>query len=194
MRSIVIFVILAILAILFMNGCGTYNDFVDQEAELEKQWANVQSAYQERADLVPNLVATVKGAADFEKSTLTQITEARAKATSVNIDPTNISAEKLAEFQKAQGELSSALGRLLMVTENYPELKANANFRDLQAQLEGMENRIRVERNKFNERAGEYNKLVKRFPASFYASIFGFEAKAYFEADANAQNAPKVEF
>lgn len=194
MRTIVLLVVLAVAALLVLHGCGTYNSFVDQEAEMERQWANVQSAYQERADLVPNLVATVKGAADFEKSTLTQITEARAKATSVNIDPTNISAEKLAEFQQAQGELSQALGRLLMVTENYPELKANANFRDLQAQLEGMENRIRVERNKFNEKAAEYNKLVKRFPGNFYASIFGFGDKAYFQADESAQNAPEVEF
>jgi LemA protein len=194
MRTIVILVVLAVLALLMLNGCSTYNSFVDNEAEVEKQWANVQSAYQERADLVPNLVATVKGAADFEKSTLTQITEARARATSVNIDPSKISPEKLAEFQQAQGELSSALGRLLMVTENYPELKANANFRDLQAQLEGMENRIRVERNKFNEKTAEYNKLVKRFPGTFYASVFGFDSKPLFEADQSAQNAPKVEF
>lgn len=194
MRTVVLLVVLAVLALLLLHGCGTYNSFVIKEAEVEKQWGKVQSAYQERSDLVPNLVATVKGAADFEQNTLTKVVEARSKATSLNVDPANLTPEKLQEFQQTQGELSQAIGRLLFITENYPELKANANFRDLQSQLEGMENRIRVERNHFNDAVADYNVTVRKFPGSFYAGIFGFEAKPQFQADQNSQEAPKVEF
>ena len=161
---------------------------------MEKAWADVQSDYQRRADLIPNLVNTVKGAADFEQSTLSAVTSARARATSINIDPANLTPEKLKEFQAAQSELSSALGRLLMVTENYPELRATESFRDLQVQLEGTENRIKVARNKFNDTVSDYNKAVRRFPANFWANIFGFSDKAMFEAEEGSQNAPKVEF
>jgi LemA protein len=176
------------------SGCNSYNRFVSNDTEVEKAWGNVQSAYQRRADLVPNLVETVKGAANFEQSTLTGIADARAKATSIQVDPTNLTPEKLAEFQGAQSGLSQAIGRLLMVTENYPDLKATAAFQELQAQLEGTENRIKVERDKFNETVGNYNKSVRKFPSNFWAGIFGFERKGQFEADQAAQNSPKVNF
>ncbi len=194
MRPVLILVTVIFVLIAGFSGCNTYNKFVDRDVEVEKSWADVQSDYQRRADLIPNLVATVKGAADFEKSTITAVTEARAKATSIQIDPSNITPEQLQQFQAAQGELSSALGRLLMVSENYPELRATEAFRDLQAQLEGTENRIKVARNKFNGVVSDYNKSVRRFPASFWANIFGFDSKAMFEADQGAENAPKVEF
>ena len=194
MRPVLILVVIIFGLIAAFSGCNTYNNFVDKDVEVENAWANVQSDYQRRADLIPNLVETVKGAADFEQSTITAVTSARAKATSINIDPSNITPEKLAEFQAAQGELSAALGRLLMVTENYPDLKATAAFRDLQVQLEGTENRIKVARNKFNDTVSDYNKSVRRFPANFWANIFGFSDKAMFEADQGSQEAPKVKF
>ncbi|HFA49616.1 MAG TPA: LemA family protein [Bacteroidetes bacterium] len=194
MRPVLILALIIFGLIAAFSGCNTYNNFVDRDVEVENKWADVQSEYQRRADLIPNLVNTVKGAADFEQSTIAAVTEARAKATSIQIDPSNITPEQLQQFQAAQGELSSALGRLLMVTENYPELKATEAFRDLQAQLEGTENRIKVARNKFNAEVSEYNKAVRRFPAKFWATIFGFSDKAMFEAQEGSQNAPKVEF
>ncbi len=194
MRPVLIIALAIFGLIAAFSGCNTYNGFVDKDVEVENAWANVQSDYQRRADLIPNLVATVKGAADFEQSTITAVTEARARATSIQIDPSNITPEKLKAFQAAQGELSSSLGRLLMVSENYPDLKATSAFRDLQVQLEGTENRIKVARNKFNDTVSGYNKSVRRFPANFWANIFGFSDKAMFEAEESSQNAPKVEF
>ena len=157
-------------------------------------WAQVENVYQRRADLIPNLVATVKGYAAHEATTLEDVTAARARATQVVVDPSDLEPEDIARFNKAQGELSSALGRLLMITENYPDLKANQNFRDLQAQLEGTENRIATERMKFNEAARSYNTLIRRFPDNIIASMFDFEKKGYFEAQEGAETAPKVEF
>ena len=157
-------------------------------------WAQVENVYQRRADLIPNLVATVKGYAEHEAATLEDVTAARSRATQVVVDPSDLEPEEIARFNKAQGELSSALGRLLMITENYPDLKANENFRDLQAQLEGTENRIATERMKFNEAARSYNTLIRRFPDNIIASMFDFEKKGYFEAQEGAETAPKVEF
>ncbi|MCI5082866.1 MAG: LemA family protein [Saprospiraceae bacterium] len=195
MRTLVIGgVILLIGLVLFGGGCSRYNSFIDAEAEIENAWSKVQSAYQRRADLIPNLVNTVKGIAEFEQKTLTEITNARARATNITIDPSNITPDQLKAFQQAQSGLSSSLGRLLAVSENYPELKANQSFLELQSQLESTENRIKVERDRFNDQVTEYNKKVRRFPGNFYATIFGFDEKAQFEADASAQNAPKVEF
>ncbi|GJM36199.1 MAG: hypothetical protein DHS20C18_52000 [Saprospiraceae bacterium] len=195
MKSLTIVAIIGGLALLLlMGGCNSYNNFVDLEENTENAWSKVQSAYQRRADLIPNLVSTVKGAANFEKETLEAVVNARAKATSVNIDPSNVTPEQMQKFQEAQSGLSSSLGRLLVVAENYPELKANANFRELQTQLEGTENRIKVERDRYNDVVTVYNKSVRRFPASFFASIFGFSQKAQFEAQEGAENAPKVEF
>lgn len=187
-------IIVGLLALLLIGGCNSYNGFVNAEEDVEKSWADVQSQYQRRADLIPNLVNTVKGAADFERETLEAVTSARAKATSVNIDPSNLSPEALQQFQSAQGELSSSLSRLLVSVERYPELKANANFLDLQAQLEGTENRISVARDRFNEQVTSYNKKTRRFPASFFAGIFGFGEKGQFQAQAGAENAPTVNF
>jgi LemA protein len=171
-----------------------YNNMVSLQESVSKEWSNVETQYQRRLDLVQNLVNTVKGYADFEKSTLTQVIEARAKATQVTVDPQNLTPEKLREFQGAQSEMSSALSRLLVVVERYPDLKANQNFLELQAQLEGTENRIAVARNKFNEVAREYNTFIRRFPQNMLAGWFGFASKAYFEADQEAAKAPKVEF
>lgn len=195
MRSLTIGIVLVVLAgFMFMKGCSSYNTFVEKEENVENAWSKVQSAYQRRSDLIENLVATVKGAAQFEQKTLTDIANARAKATSVNIDPSNLSPEKMQEFQQAQTQLSQSLGRLLMVTENYPELKANQNFLELQSQLEGTENRVKVERDKFNDVVTDFNKSVRRFPNSLFAGMFGFSQKAQFEAEQSAQTAPKVNF
>lgn len=195
MRSIVIIAVLVGLGgILFISGCNFNNSVVGLDEQVSKAWSDVQSEYQRRADLIPNLVSTVKGAAGFEQETLTAVTEARAKATSINIDPSNITPEQMKAFQEAQAGLSSSLGRLLVVSENYPELKANANFRDLQVQLEGTENRIKVARNDFNEVVTTYNTKIRKFPGSLFASILGFGRKTQFEAQEGAQNAPKVEF
>lgn len=177
-----------------MSGCNNYNNFVDMEENVENAWGKVQSAYQRRADLIPNLVNTVKGAAAHEKETLEAVVNARAKATSINIDPSNASPEQIKAFQDAQSGLSQSLGKLLLITENYPDLKANANFQELQVQLEGTENRIKVERDRYNDVVTAYNKKVRRFPASFYASIFGFKDKAQFQAQEGSENAPQVEF
>ena len=171
-----------------------YNRMVTAEEGVSAAWSQVENVYQRRADLIPNLVATVKGYAEHESRTLENVIAARSKATQVTVDPENLSAEDIARFNQAQGELSSALGRLLMITENYPDLKANKNFSELQAQLEGTENRIATERMKFNEAARSYNTLIRRFPSNIIASMFGFEKKGYFEAQAGAETAPKVEF
>ena len=195
MRSLTIGIVLVVLAgFMFMKGCSSYNTFVDKEEDVENAWSKVQSEYQRRSDLIGNLVGTVKGAAQFEQKTLTDIANARAKATSVNIDPTNLTPEKMEQFQQAQSQLSQSLGRLLMVTENYPELKANQNFLELQSQLEGTENRVKVARNKFNDVVTDFNKSVRRFPSSLFAGMFGFSQKAQFEAEQSAQTAPKVNF
>ncbi len=195
MRPLVTALVLISLGlIVFVGGCSNYNSFVTLDENVKQSWGQVQSAYQRRADLIPNLVNTVKGYANFEQQTLTQVVEARAKATSVQIDPSNITPEKLKEFQSAYGEMNSALSRLLVTVEKYPNLKANQNFLELQAQLEGTENRIKVERDNFNKAVTEYNKKVRQFPGTLFAGIFGFGQRAQFEAEASAQNAPKVEF
>ena len=192
--TLVIVIILAVVVI--FGGCGVskYNKLVQQDEVVKNKWGAVQSQYQRRADLIPNLVSTVKGAANFEKETLTQVMEARAKATQVTINADDLTPEKLQQFQAAQGQLSSALGRLLAVSESYPELKANQNFLDLQAQLEGTENRITVARNDFNDAVKGYNSAVRTFPGNIIAGIGGFGQKGYFEADKGSENAPKVAF
>ncbi len=187
-------VVLVALAIIILWGVGVYNGLVSAEEQVESAWAQVENQYQRRADLVPNLVATVKGYAAHEQETLEGVIEARAKATQITIDPTNATADQLAAFQAAQGELSQALGRLLAVAESYPDLKANENFRDLQQQLEGTENRIAVARQLFNDEARNFNTKVRRFPNNIIASMCGFEKKPYFEAEEGARTAPKVEF
>ena len=187
------FYLIGFIVLASQSSCG-YNSMVAKDEGVEAQWANVQNAYQRRADLIPNLVNTVKGAANFEQETLTQVIEARAKATSVNISPDNLTPENIERFQAAQGELSGALSRLLVSVERYPELKANQNFLELQAQLEGTENRISVERRKFNETVQDYNSYIRSFPRNMIAGMFDFEQKGYFEAEAGAQTAPTVEF
>jgi LemA protein len=191
---IVAIVIIGVIVILGLWASSSYNNLVTKEETVNQSWANVQNVYQRRSDLIPNLVATVKGVANFEKGTLTAVIEARAKATSVNINPKNLDEASLQKFQSAQDGLSSALSRLMVVVERYPELKATQNFAELQAQLEGTENRITVERRNFNEAAQAYNTYLRRFPNSIFAGMFGFQKKAYFEAQKGAENAPKVEF
>lgn len=193
-RNLILIVVLAIILILGGCGCSGYNSMVSLDENVKAKWANVQSDYQRRNDLIPNLVNTVKGAANFEQETLTRLVEARAKATSVQIDPTNLTPEKLAEFQQAQAGVNSALGRLLAVVENYPDLKANQNFMDLQKQLEGTENRIKVSRNDFNTAVQDYNATVRKFPNNIFAGIFGFKVKDGFKADPGAEKAPEVKF
>lgn len=187
--------ILLVLGIfIYTKAVGTYNTFVQTEEVINGQWAEVETQYQRRSDLIPNLVNTVKGYADFEQETLTAVIEARAKATSVNVDPSNLTPEKLAEFQGAQGQLSGALGRLLVSVERYPELKANQNFLELQAQLEGTENRIAVARRNFNQSVQDYNSNLRTFPNNIFAGWYGFEQKGYFEASEGSENAPTVQF
>ena len=192
--TIILLSVLGGFVLILLWGVGAYNRLVGLSESTESQWANIQSAYQRRADLIPNLVSTVKGYADFEKSTLTDVIEARSKATSVQISADNLTPDKIAEFQKAQGELKGALSRLLVSVERYPDLKANQNFLALQSQLEGTENRINVERDRFNEQVRTYNSSVKRIPTSLVAAVGGFEARGYFEAEAEAQDAPEVSF
>ena len=189
-----ILVIAGIALVAFMYFMNTRNDLVVLDEGVNKQWAKVETQYQRRADLIPNLVSTVKGYADFEKETLTKVIEARAKATAVTIDPSNMSAAQLQNFQQTQGELSSALSRLMVSVERYPNLKANQNFLELQAQLEGTENRISVERNRFNDSASDYNIGVRKFPANMVAGLFGFDKRPLFESDPGAKVAPKVQF
>lgn len=181
-------------ALLVFWSIGTYNRLISLSESTESQWANVQSAYQRRADLIPNLIATVKGYADFEQETLIGVIEARSKATSVQVSADELTPERIAAFQKVQGELKGALSRLLVTVERYPDLKANQNFLALQSQLEGTENRINVERNRFNEQVRGFNSAVKRIPTSLVASIGGFESRGYFESEAEAQDAPEVSF
>ena len=164
------------------------------DENVKGKWGNVQNDYQRRNDLIPNLVSTVKGAANFEQTTLTNVIEARAKATSVQVDANNLTPEKIAQFQQAQGQVSSSLSRLLAVVENYPDLKATQNFRDLQAQLEGTENRIKVSRNDFNAAVQDYNSTIRRFPNTLFAGMFGFSTKGYFQSEPGAEKAPAVKF
>ena len=180
--------------ILWVNSVGTYNSIITKEEGVTAQWAQVENVYQRRADLIPNLVETVKGYAGHEKETLEGVIEARSKATSTTIDAGNLNAASLQQFQAAQDGLSSALSRLMVVVERYPDLKANQNFLELQAQLEGTENRISVERKKFNESAREYNTFIKKFPKNLIAGMFDFEKKDYFEAVAGSEKAPEVKF
>lgn len=187
-------IIVLVIIIIVAWGARSYNSLVTSQENVESQWAQVENVYQRRADLIPNLVSTVRGYADFERQTLTDVIEARSKATSVNINPQNLDENSLQQFQAAQGELSGALARLMVVVERYPDLKANQNFLELQSQLEGTENRITVERNRFNEIARDYNTMIRRFPRTLFASSFGFDRKPYFEAVQGAEEAPKVEF
>ena len=188
---IIIAVVVLVIYLWFKSG---YNSMVEKQETVQAQWAQVENVYQRRADLIPNLVATVKGYAQHEQGTLTAVIEARAKATGITIDPSNITPEQLAQFQEAQDQLSGALSRLLVSIERYPELKANENFLALQSQLEGTENRITVERQKFNETAKDYNQYIRKFPRNIIASMFDFEKVGYFKAQAGAETAPKVEF
>jgi len=192
MKKWIILIIIAVAAGLGLMS--SYNGLVKAETEIDSVWANVESSYQRRADLIPNLVNTVKGQANFEQQTLTNVIEARAKATQTKIDPSNLTEEQLNEFQQNQNQVGSALSRLLVTVEQYPQLKANEGFMNLQAQLEGTENRINVARNKFNEAARIYNEKVRQFPTKLAALIFGFKAKPYFKSAAGAENAPIVNF
>lgn len=194
-KSWIIIIVIAVIAIFIYSSVkGTYNKMVAMDEAVVSQWAQVENVYQRRADLIPNLVNTVKGYAAHEQETLTGVVEARAKATSTTIDPSNLNAASIQAFQQAQSGLSSALSKLMVVVERYPDLKANQNFLELQAQLEGTENRITVERQKFNNSAQTFNTYIKQFPKNIYANIFNFEEKAYFKAQENANEAPKVEF
>jgi len=190
-----VFVFLGLIVLIgFLTSISTYNKMVQYDEAVTSSWSQVENVYQRRADLIPNLVNTVKGYADFEKSTLTAVIEARAKATSVNISADNLNEQTMAQFQQAQDGLSSALSRLMVVVERYPDLKANQNFLELQAQLEGTENRIANERMKFNETTRTYNVYIRRFPARIFASIYGFEQKPYFQAVEGAEKVPEVKF
>jgi len=198
-KGCLIWIIVGVIVGLFVFGIiswgvRTYNNMVGLQEGVTSQWGNVETQYQRRADLIPNFVNTVKGAAEFEQETLTRVIEARAKATQVTIDPTNMTAENLQQFQAAQSDLSSALSRLLVVVEKYPDIKATQNFRDLQAELEGTENRISTERRKFNEVARGYNTYIKRFPANMIAGRYDFNTKPYFESMEGADKAPEVKF
>lgn len=187
-------IVAVVVIALFSWVKGGYNGMVEGEESVNKAWSQVENVYQRRADLIPNLVSTVKGYAAHESETLQGVVEARAKATQMSVNVDDLSEENIKKFQAAQGDLQQAIGRLLMLTENYPDLKANENFRDLQAQLEGTENRITVERQKFNEAAKEYNTNIRKFPTNILAGIFGFEKKGYFEAQDGAEKAPEVKF
>ena len=185
--------ILVLVAVVNLSSCS-YNSMVQMDEDVKAKWGAVESQYQRRADLIPNLVATVKGVANFEKSTLVDVTEARAKATSIQVDPTKLTPETIQKYQAAQGQLSTALGRLLVASENYPQLKANENFTALQAQLEGTENRINVARLDFNSSVQDYNSKIRSFPANLTAKMFGFTEKGYFQSDAGANKVPTVQF
>ncbi|MFA5417199.1 MAG: LemA family protein [Bacteroidales bacterium] len=191
---IILILIVVVLGIIYLSVKGTYNNLVSKSENVDAQWAQVENVYQRRADLIPNLVEVVKGYASHEKETLEGVINARAKATSVNVDASNLNPQTMASFQNAQEGLTSALSRLMVVVERYPDLKANQNFLELQAQLEGTENRITVERQKFNNTTRDYNTLIKSFPKNFYAGMLGFLPKPYFEAQQGAENAPKVSF
>ncbi len=196
MKSSTLIIVIILAAVLLIGGCGCsgYNGLVQQDESVKKAWNNVQSDYQRRADLIPNLVNTVKGEANFERGTLTDVINARASATQMKVDPNDLTPENIQKYQQAQGQLSQALGRLLVVTEAYPNLRANDAFRGLQAQLEGTENRIKVSRNDFNAAVQDYNVKVRTFPMNIFAGMFGFKVKQGFTADAGSQNAPNVDF
>ena len=187
-------ILVAVIAALAMWVISAYNGMVKMDESVSTAWSNVENQYQRRTDLIPNLVNTVKGYAAHEKETFEAVVSARSKATQMTVDPENLTPEKLQEYQKAQGEIGAALGRLLAITENYPELKANENFKELQAQLEGTENRISVERRNFNEVARTYNTSIRTFPKSILAGMFGFDQRPYFEAEEGANKAPEVKF
>ena len=189
-----IIIVVAVVAIVVIWCITGYNSLVGMEENVNNQWANVETQYQRRSDLIPNLVNTVKGYATHEQETLEGVVEARSKATQIKVDPKNLTPEKLAEYQQAQGQLATALGKLLAITENYPDLKANQNFQELQAQLEGTENRITVARKNFNDAAREFNTSIRRFPKNILAGLFGFDKRTYFEAQEGAETAPSVEF
>ncbi|MCU0441585.1 MAG: LemA family protein [Bacteroidia bacterium] len=192
--TIILLAVLGVLLLLVFNGCGSYNNMVSKQEATSSAWSQVENVYQRRSDLIPNLVSTVKGVANFEQKTLESVIAARASATQVKVDASKLSPEQIQKFQSSQGELSQALGRLMVVAEQYPQLKATENFRDLQSQLEGTENRITVERQKFNEVVKDYNTYIRKFPQVLYAGIFGFDKKGYFEATAGAEKAPEVNF
>lgn len=197
MRTGTIVLIVIVLFVLVLGGCagcGGYNNMVKLDEDVKTKWGNVQSQYQRRADLIPNLVNTVKGEANFEQTTLQNVIQARASATSIKVDPADLTPEKLQQFQQVQGQLSQALGRLMMITENYPNLRANDAFRGLQAQLEGTENRINIARNDFNGSVQQYNSTIRRFPNNLFAGMFGFKTRGYFEAEAGSEKAPEVKF
>lgn len=183
-----------VIALVAIWGISSYNGLVSMDENVSNQWANVETQYQRRSDLIPNLVNTVKGYAKHESQTLEAVMAARSQTTQVKIDPSNCTPQQLAAYQKAQGDVTTALGKLLAITENYPDLKANQNFLELQSQLEGTENRINVARKDFNDTAKKYNTSLRRFPRNIIASMFGFEKRNYFEAEAGAEKAPKVEF
>ncbi len=194
-KSLIVIIVLVVIAFIGYSWFkGIYNNMVTKSEAVSTQWAQVENVYQRRADLIPNLVNTVKGYAEHEKSTLTEVIEARAKATSTTVDAGNLTPQAIQAFQQAQGGLSQALGKLMVVVERYPDLKANQNFLELQAQLEGTENRIAVERKRFNEVARDYNTYIKLFPKNLLAGMFGFEPKPYFKAAAGAEKAPEVNF
>lgn len=186
--------LIAVIAVIAIWLVSIYNGMVGLDEGVNTAWANVETQYQRRADLIPNLVNTVKGYAQHEQSTFEAVVNARSKATSITIDPSNVTPEKLQEFQQAQGELASALGRLIAISENYPDLKASEQFKELQAQLEGTENRINVARTNFNKEAQKYNTTIRTFPRNLFAGMLGFTQRAYFEADAGASQAPTVQF
>ncbi len=194
MKKVTIIIIVAVVAVIAIWAISGYNSLVGMDENVSNQWANVETQYQRRADLIPNLVNTVKGYAAHEKETLEGVIAARSQATQIKVDPTDLTPEKLAEYQKAQGQLATALGKLLAITENYPDLKANQNFLELQAQLEGTENRINVARKNFNDAAKAYNTAIRRFPKNILAGMFGFDKRAYFEAAEGAEQAPQVQF
>ncbi len=194
-KSYIVLIVLAVVVVgIFAWFKGTYNGMVRMQEGVSAQWSNVENQYQRRLDLIPNLVSTVKGYAEHEKTTLDAVVNARAKATQMQINLDNLDEAAMRKINAVQGELSSALSRLMAISENYPNLKANENFHDLQAQLEGTENRIAVERRKFNDTARSYNTYIRQFPKNLLAGMFGFTPKPYFEAQAGAENAPKVEF
>lgn len=191
---IVIGIVLVVLFFIYRMFAGSYNNMVNSEETVSKSWSQVQNVYQRRLDLIPNLVNTVKGMAASEKETFEAVISARAKATAINVDPSKLTPEQISKFQAAQGELSTALGRLMVVSEQYPQLRQSEGFLNLQAQLEGTENRISVERKNFNDAVQTYNTLIRQFPNNLMAGIYGFEKKGYFEAEQNADKAPKVQF
>jgi LemA protein len=192
--TIILLAVAGILLLLVFNGCGSYNNMVGKQETVSSAWGQVENVYQRRLDLIPNLVNTVKGVANFEQKTLTDVIQARANASQIKVDASKLSPEQIQKFQASQGELSQALGRLMVVAEQYPQLKATQNFLELQSQLEGTENRIAVERMKFNDVVKDYNSYIRKFPQVLYAGMFGFEKKGYFEAAQGAEKAPEVKF